>query len=485
MHKRIFFLSLLASVAAAAPVVTIETDYSGTYVYQGSSVICELKDNRFLRFRSNAADSLWIGQEKKPADIGWGYQDIKGYEHVSLEKKIAPGRFGLHLTGRKEIADGNQETVITGVWDEETQNFNYTIKSHIEADLEKWYQHSRWAKNSYKTKPDAWVQLEPMDFHIERISIPDRFFIGDHNKEIYDCFVFSDDGREWMRFPKVSAISSMYKADWKYKFNRSQGSYFGFVDRNEGGWLTRLNHSSAPERVEICWYWFDIHQVINEGLPPRHSAERFEAEQEWEFIRLTPGRTRDILKVAEEFPWRDMPEYRRPVFTRNNDFRQLIDGEKFQWSWRSSSPYCLWDDTVGYDDHQSVSIIKTSDERRIDSWYAQIQWDGYYMTSPFEWERLPPNRKVRISARVKTSGVSGRVRLRAIYAGYAAVLYTNKEGIAATDAEIESSESLTGDTDWTELEVYFTSRDPWNFVSLEIEGTGKVWFDNVVIEEVK
>ena len=136
-------------------------------------------------------------------------------------------------------------------------------------------------------------------------------------------------------------------------------------------------------------------------------------------------------------------------------------------------------------DVEDAQFIKESADRRVDAWYAQIQWDGYYMGYPFDWKKLPPGKKVRVSAMVKTTGVVGEVRLKAIYAGYESMLYRNKEGIPAKDATIEVSDSLAGDNDWTPLSLSFTTQDPWNFISLEIEGTGKVWFDNVVVEEVE
>ncbi len=484
----IFVLSVLVlfpRIGSCAPVVEIETNPSGTYVYMGGSVICELRGNRYLRFRSNPQNDHWIGQEKMPADIGWGYNDIKGYEHVSLEKRIAPGRFEIRLKGRKEIADCDQTTVVSGVWNEATGNFDYTVKSRIKADLEKWYQNSSWAKSSYKSKPDSPVQIEPMDFHLERVSQADRLYAGNHNQELYDCFLLSDDGKEWTRFPKFQVFYGQYTGDWKYRFNRPVGSYFGFVDRDEGGWLTKLAGSSGTSRIEICWFWLDIHHLINDGVPPRHSCKTFEAEQDWEYIKVTPKQAAKLIDGATEFPWRDLPEYRRPVYTRNNNFRTLVDGAQSQWNWRSSSPDCLWDDTVGYDDHQSVSIVRNSNNRHpLDAWYAEFQWYGHYMGFPFDWKAVDPEKTVCVSAMVKTAGVEGEARLAIVDTHSHAVLYSTRLP-ASKEPDKKHSESLTGDSDWTRLSICFKPTSQWTYISLELEGTGKAWFDNVVVEEVE
>ena len=489
--NKIFYLFLsittvftwVGSSEAAGPVVKIDEPGSDTYVYLDGSVICELKENRYLRFRSSGDNDHWIGQKRMPADIGWGYNDIKGYEHVGLIKKIEPGRFELRFQGRKEIADCDQETTITGVWDKESKNFNYTVHTQIKADLEKWYQHSKWAKSSYESRPDSSVQIEPMDYHVERISQADRLYADNRNKELYDCFVMSDDGENWTRFPKFQSFYGQYTADWKYRFNRPHGSYFGFIDREEGGWLTKLNQSSGTSRIEICWFWLDVHQLINDGVPPRHSNDIFEAWQEWEYVKVTPEQAGRIIDGAEEFPWRDMPEYKRPVYTRNNNFRELIDGTQSQWNWRSSSENCLWSDTVGYDDHQSVSIFKEPGGSDIDAWYAEFQWYGHYMGFPFDWKTVDPEKTVCVSAMVKTTGVEGEARLAIVDTHSHAVLYSTRLP-ASKEPDKKCSESVSGDTDWTRLSICFKPTSQWTYISLELEGTGKVWFDNVVIEEV-
>ena len=48
------------------------------------------------------------------------------------------------------------------------------------------------------------------------------------------------------------------------------------------------------------------------------------------------------------------------------------------------------------------------------------------------------------------------------------------------------TEKLTGDQDWTRLEVEFTPspRDPFLLIKLCVEGTGTAWFDDLELVEV-
>ena len=61
-----------------------------------------------------------------------------------------------------------------------------------------------------------------------------------------------------------------------------------------------------------------------------------------------------------------------------------------------------------------------------------------------------------------------------------AVLYSTRLP-ASKEPDKKCSESLTGDTEWTRLSICFKPTSRWSYISLELEGTGKVWFDNGVI----
>jgi hypothetical protein len=61
-------------------------------------------------------------------------------------------------------------------------------------------------------------------------------------------------------------------------------------------------------------------------------------------------------------------------------------------------------------------------------------------------------------------------------------VFFNWQDVQAT----RRTEKLTGDHDWTRLEVEFTPspRDPFLLIKLCVEGTGTAWFDDLELMEV-
>jgi len=62
-------------------------------------------------------------------------------------------------------------------------------------------------------------------------------------------------------------------------------------------------------------------------------------------------------------------------------------------------------------------------------------------------------------------------------------VFYNWDDIKAT----RTTEKLSGDHDWTRLQVEFTPspRDPLLNIKLCVEGTGTAWFDDLELMEVK
>jgi hypothetical protein len=87
------------------------------------------------------------------------------------------------------------------------------------------------------------------------------------------------------------------------------------------------------------------------------------------------------------------------------------------------------------------------------------------------------SKRYRLAAWVKTRGLEdGGAYLQADD------VFFNWEDVKAT----RKTEKLTGDRDWTRLEVEFTPspRDPLLMIKLCVEGTGTAWFDDLELVEV-
>jgi hypothetical protein len=465
-------------VAQSDVLVNIVQEGNNTYVYMGADKILRLTENRYLNFRATNQNDHWIGETNKPSDLGWSYQDFPGYVSDSVTYQIQPGWFRLALYGQKAQADGKIVTTITAQWNPQDSGFEYTLNSRLTANLEKYYLNSKWAISSYNANPSASVQLEPIDYTIERISILDRIVGENPNPDLYDCFVLSADAVTWERIPKLHVAYPIYKGNWLYTLNIPLKGFWGFLDPKEGGWISQLTSCSGDSRIEICWSWQDNHFLITNGVPPRYSAETFTASYTWKFVPVGESQSNQLMNVAQETDWKSRPEYIRPVFSRNNNFEELINGYESQHTWFSSAPACKWDGTVGYHSNSSVSIEKTFD--RTAAWY------GWFYGYPFEASHINPQAKYRLTAMVKTENVSGKVRIAAVRRTSGPEwLYSNLCPANSWVLDKIVSDSLAGTNDWTELSVTFKSRD-WSptAISLELDGAGKCWFDSVVISKV-
>ena len=74
-------------------------------VYLGESLVCELRKERFLRFRASGETDNWIGSEKSPADLSVAYSErrTKGcdIQHVAVQCDPVAGTFEIDVVGTK------------------------------------------------------------------------------------------------------------------------------------------------------------------------------------------------------------------------------------------------------------------------------------------------------------------------------------------------------------------------------------------------
>jgi hypothetical protein len=153
--------------------------------------------------------------------------------------------------------------------------------------------------------------------------------------------------------------------------------------------------------------------------------------------------------------------------------------------WWPSGYDCFRDETVGCDDHYSISIKREEPSTRGSAW-STLSW-GW----PFS-EHRRGGRRFRFGAMVKTADCTGMVRLGHysslesigdIY--YGGRKSHKSDGTPVTDGIVwEYSHPLTGTNDWTPVSMEFVVKHHGSTLVLEQTGTGQCWFDNVVIEEL-
>ena len=110
--------------------------------------------------------------------------------------------------------------------------------------------------------------------------------------------------------------------------------------------------------------FFDVHTILRNAIPPRYSCEDLQLHYACEYIPVSPQRCAELTEAAVEYDWRH-DIYDVPVFSTNNRFSdslRTLPGDKVAQLnyWSTSSASCILDHTIGYDDTDSASIVRTS-----------------------------------------------------------------------------------------------------------------------------
>jgi hypothetical protein len=322
--------------------------------------------------------------------------------------------------------------------------------------------------------------------------MPDRHASAVHKEpQMYPWFVKSPDGANWVKLPKIHVPYPTRLGEYitihDHEHPTPVGGYFGFLDPQHGGWMTRVVEAPVPVDHELCWTYFDVHVNFPEAVPPRRSVRDLSLALELAFQPVEAQRCREIIRQATEIPWRKAKEYRLPLLSMNNRFDVLVSdlpGEETanHYVWWASSDECDRDEAVGFDDHFSLTIKRDKPSPMPTGWSAGTL--GHCFTGNRLW-----NRRFRFSAMVKTANCTGPVRLAHAFPAsevYYARIRTHKSDGTLLEPDIwEFSEPVTGTVDWRALSLEFTGgRSGRDFVVLEQRGMGQCWFDNVKIEDL-
>ncbi len=465
-------------------------------IYANGDELLELRQHRFVRFRARGGhDPCWVGSRRLPMDCCFSYNDVAelAVEQVSLT--MNDHGFHLLLTGRKPSVDGHVYTSITATWDPERAGFVYELAARMCCDHDRWHQVSHRSRKRFETAGDGPTTIEPFNFHIEGVSVPDRLFGGQpYHSGLYEAFVREPFPGVWERVPKLTPPDATRYGNYlglNFSHQMATGEPYGFLDREHGGWLLRVLDHSSPAAFGLCWMYFDVHFLLRDAIPARERKPRSSAAPEINaayrvrFEPVLPETANQLLDGATELDWRNQPAYQVPVFQRENKFDRLVSGSEYEWPWFASSPACQRDDTVGYDDLFSARIQRTGPG--ADAWYAWC-W-GF----PYDEEWIAG--RYTLSAHVKLENCTGLVRIAVAHVEGDYWLHSDVALPSSKPVEWHYSEALSGTQDWTRLTVTRPMQEKprdfgqcihhgilHNMIVLEVAGPGTAWFDNVTLQ---
>lgn len=450
------------------PTVDITTASSGSKITLNGEDLAVFKENRHMYMRATTDNDHWLGTEHNPTDIGFGYKDkgIAGFDCQDVSYEVYPGVFKIAFEGTKPVSDALETVEFIGFWNEEKQAFDYIRNSSLTAKTDTWHEKSTWAWHN---------ELELFDFHVGRMSILDRVYNNNQNGDLYDYVVYSDSDSEVTKIPKLPVANTMLPGTYFCDFYISPGGRYYLADQTEGGWEATLLSDTGDTHINICWSWYDIHNTLRHMVPQTGSDEYFTAAQSWYYTVTDASSDAGIIAKAKEIDYKDLPNYQLPAFSKTNTFDRQFGGTDWEYAWWKSSYNCVMDSSIGHSDTSSVKITNTA--KTVTSWYT----DGV-IGFPYSFDDMV-GKTYKMSGWIKTENVSGEA--------YIAVV---QDSSAAPNDNSVKSQTVTGTNDWTYVELEFVSKQTKDATGtsicadhyfLTLNGTGTVWFDDVVIEPVE
>ena len=452
-------LSETVTVVENLPELEVQKRADGTSVLANEVTIANFVQNRYMTFRASLKNDHWIGTAHNPIDMGFDYNHIVGVlVNTEVLYTVAPGVFKVVFIGEKPGFGATQRNELIGFWNVEKEEFSLIFNATMTADTDIWYEKSKAAKVSF---------TQPFDYHLERMSILDRVYNNNHGGNLYEYIIY-ENGPELIRVPKLPVPRYMIRGKYFYGFFLSPGESLYCPDSKEGGWKATILYDTGDTYNEICWSWYDIHNLSHSSVPQAGSCENFTVTERWLFETTSPEHDRELIDSAVEVQWRNLPNYQLPLFSTNNTFETQFGGTNWQYAWWKNSYNCTMDAEVG---HDAAGSVKIHNETACEaSWYTEGVW-GH----PYSFDDVA-GKTYRLSGYIKTEDVVGEAYIAYI------------QGWKPNERPTTKSQLLSGTNDWTYVSVIFVAQGQLaktDHFYLTLNGTGTVWFDDVKIEEVK
>ncbi|MFA5687619.1 MAG: hypothetical protein WC959_00470 [Kiritimatiellales bacterium] len=509
---RIFLLMAVSTFGAEMVAPEFKTVGDSKYVLWKGQPILELFQGRTLRFRATPENDHWVGDKSMPnismtqdvitddARIGltWGSRNDPDYKMETVNFVLSDDGFTVTVNAHKTKPAAKIISEIKARYLSDEEGFEYILRSTLNGSLSEWRAGKKMGAKGERT-------IEPFNYHLQRISMPERLRSAQQGEsDLYMGFVRSPDGKDWIFTPKMHVPAHPIKTGFyplgNYQGNSYRGelpmadvgSFFGILDPKEGGWMTEVLESPKPLKFSLCWMFFDVHCYLYQGVPESAPDDILNLSCAIRFSPVTPQKARELLNKAEEYPWKELPEYQLPVFSRYNTFSEKISSGKY--GWLKSDFDCLWDKTSGYDDHYSISI-KKEENTAPSAWYGWFWGPGYELDTPLDGV-------YRISARIKTRDCTGVVRMGINEGSGDNWFGREKPGKWSVPKCIitYADQELTGTTDWTLITIDVpidntrvsalkgrpvSYMHTHHIIFFEQSGSGQCWIDNVRIQQLE
>lgn len=467
------------------------------YVYLGEDLICELRKERFLRFRASGKTDNWIGSEKSPADLSIAYseQGTKGCEvrAVNIMCDAENGTFSIEVDAVKPKLSRKNAVhySLYGRYDAKKCGMQYELTETMTANVQEWYRLSDWARPYSRKYPNTEAPIQMMDYRIEQVSHTE-INAAEHKRDgkvRYPWFFSTEDGVHYEKWPKVHVPYTTMRGNYctvRVADRLHKGASYGYADATYGGWKETILATSHPVSHEVCWAVFDVHIILPHAVPIKTMSGDFTVSLKLGFEPLSPEECKNLIANAQERNWRAEPVYQLPLLTGNDTFDRLISDVPSEETaehalYWASDANCFRDDQIGYDDHYSLSIKRTENTPKPSAWI------GSFFVRNFDHQSRE-GRRVRLTAMLKTEKCTGKVRVGYMEEKRGGTIFygfdTHRaDGTPRMDyLDFIYSEAVRGTQDFTPISVEVPCAKDSGAFFIEMSGCGQCWIDNVQTE---
>ena len=239
--------------------------------------------------------------------------------------------------------------------------------------------------------------------------------------------------------------------------------FVGFVAEEEMNPFVEFLDTSCPVSIVTCSEWYDQHIIMNP--PPGEGDGRCYAWARYRFLSLPGALARELEAAAVPSLPARAPSGFGFLLNRTNDFEQLVspDGVYNGGLWH----HVTRGDQQAHSGRYSLLVSGRGVGQEAST--APIGGGPALVGES--------KNRYRFTAWVKTELSKGGAYLRVDD------VFWNWNDIKAT----RTSRELTGRNEWTLVTLEFqpSANDPFLVVRLCVNGRGRAWFDDVMLEEIK
>ncbi len=303
------------------------------------------------------------------------------------------------------------------------------------------------------------VSDEPQRFEYANLLTGGLAEARDDHKRYQKCLWTRRDGTFCYLYQ--NPLSLMQRASREWRDMPESGGFFGWVAERDMNPFLEIIRSSPGTTLETCTQWYDQH-VLAQAPEQKGDDGRYHITAAYRLLSLP-------LPVAKELEDAARTMLPAPARSRAVGFRLGIVND-FETFISAGMLYngCLWDHGARYDSTTGHSGTHS------------LRLDGGETAQPIHGGPaivVETAKRYRLSAWVRTRGVTGK----------GACLRVNEVFWNWNDLRASHySTSLTGENDWTRLQVEFepVAGDPFAVPGLVVDGGGIAWFDDIELVEI-